>query len=325
MKYGHLVIPTIVLVVGTALLQYHAIWWWTDHVDETTGWAWSLCLEVAALWLWFRPGLFSRAIGLVGTLLVLAGPLHQVATPVLEDLAKAEHAAQARETQATLLQGRIDDLRTTLDRLTANSRERTGWLPAINRTREDLAAAREEYEKVLASPPAAHPGLAWQEYAVVLLQALGLLVVAVSNVVAVRALRHARDHQLSAAMEPAVLPSDTPEPASDASETPVATTGVTDPKSLSQAESSRHAGANQGGDVEFLARRVSQQLRDAMAAGETVAGLAQRHAVDRSELSRLLHHNELVHCGKRTASRTTIERLARDVLEHDGNLELATS
>jgi hypothetical protein len=73
----------LLLIGGIGLLQYHAILFWTAAVDPLTGWAWSLLLECAALWCWSHHRAAIRwGLGAVATVLVLAGPLYQVAKPL---------------------------------------------------------------------------------------------------------------------------------------------------------------------------------------------------------------------------------------------------
>ncbi|MFP4182228.1 MAG: hypothetical protein ACLFTX_06495 [Thiohalospira sp.] len=57
-------LAAVILIGCTAVIQYHAIQFWTAQVDPVTGWAWSLLLEAVALWLWWRRGII-RALALL--------------------------------------------------------------------------------------------------------------------------------------------------------------------------------------------------------------------------------------------------------------------
>jgi hypothetical protein len=80
----------IVLLGTVVLLQVHGIAFWRSQVGSY-GIGWSLLLEVVALWLWARPQWVSRLLGAVASILLLLGPLVQIATPLLDALGSHEH------------------------------------------------------------------------------------------------------------------------------------------------------------------------------------------------------------------------------------------
>ena len=75
-----------VLFGAIGLLQYHSIQFWQLFTEPGIGIVWSLVLEGTALWLWYQRHIGTRFLGLCASLLLLAGPLHQVSAPLVAEL-----------------------------------------------------------------------------------------------------------------------------------------------------------------------------------------------------------------------------------------------
>ncbi|MGH8469368.1 MAG: hypothetical protein ACREVY_10435 [Gammaproteobacteria bacterium] len=163
-------ITGLVLATCIGILQWHGIQFWGAQVGQATGWAWSLTLESAGLWLWWTG---RRALGLCASVLLLVGPLHIVSEPLLADLGRAEHVDTARERLIPTAEARIVSLERELTGFLANSRERAGWLPPIQDTQARLDAARAELGRLYSERPEAG-GLGWRARAVIALQAMAL-------------------------------------------------------------------------------------------------------------------------------------------------------
>lgn len=176
-----------ILIGGIGLLQYHAIMFWTAVVDPVTGWAWSLMLEGAALWCWSHPRFAVRyGLGAVATVLVLAGPLYQVSAPLV-----AEHVSVDQSTaQREVLTAEIAGLEAALATYLSNSETRIGWSGRIDDTQAQLTASRAELRGLTAAAP---QRLEWQRQAIILMQAIALVLFQLLNVIMIRTLSGTRE------------------------------------------------------------------------------------------------------------------------------------
>ena len=165
-------LSVLVLVGAITLLQVHGIEFWTARVGMI-GVLWSLLLEATALWLWYQPGTAKRILGLVASLLLLAGPLHQVAVPVLQEVENSTHADSARMAQISIVQDEISDIEKGLEVFRKNSEARIGWLGPIQQNEKRLSEARQELATLLATP--AQSALDWSQQGAVLMQATTLV------------------------------------------------------------------------------------------------------------------------------------------------------
>lgn len=172
----------LLLLGGIGLLQYHAIMFWTDVVDPLTGWAWSILLEGAALWCWSHHNAAIRwVLGAIATLLVLTGPLYHVAAPlVAEGLGMEQNAVQRQ-----ILTAEIASLEQDKETFLANSEKRVGWASRIDSVQAKLDSARAELRNLTASEP---QRLEWQRQAIILMQAIALVLFQLLNVVMIRTL-----------------------------------------------------------------------------------------------------------------------------------------
>lgn len=177
----------ILLVAGIGLMQYHAILFWSEHVDQATGWAWSLLLEGAALWLWSSRRAAQRALAFVATVLVLAGPLYQVSAPLIAEWQASDLGAVANIERRAALAAEINSLETALNAYLKNSEARVGWAQRIDATQARLDTARSELTAVIAA--AAEPvHMSWQRQAVIAMQAIALVLFQIMGVIAIRTL-----------------------------------------------------------------------------------------------------------------------------------------
>ncbi|MFP4131285.1 MAG: hypothetical protein ACLFVF_04110, partial [Thiohalospira sp.] len=182
-------LAAVILIGCTAVIQYHAIQFWTAQVDPVTGWAWSLLLEAVALWLWWRRGII-RALALLASLLVMAGPVYHVSAPLVEELHQGAHADDTREARLDALDQRIEAQKAALERFLENSENRAGWLPAIEDARAELADARQAKAELMSE--AENAGMAWREQAIIVMQAVALMLFQVVGVLAVTRLSQLR-------------------------------------------------------------------------------------------------------------------------------------
>jgi len=178
-------LPIILIAGGTGIIQFHSIAFWSDNVDATIGWAWSLMIEAAGLWLWYRPGIGSRMLGLLASLLLLAGPLYQIATPAVDSMVKATISTTTHEQQVRMLRTQIAQDAQLVRTYARNSEKRTGWLVAIQDIQKRMDAARKQLATLQANKPEPIASKGLRVFLLVLLQALGLILIQVSNVLAI--------------------------------------------------------------------------------------------------------------------------------------------
>jgi len=178
-------LPVILIAGSTGIIQWHSIAFWSDNVDPAIGWAWSVMIEAAGLWLWYRPGIGSRTLGLLASLLLLAGPLYQIATPALDAVARAQASTTAHEQQVRMLRTQIAQDAQLMLTYAHNSKKRTGWLPAIQEVQKRMDAARKQLATLQAHKPETVANKGMHVFLLVLLQALGLVLIQVSNVLAI--------------------------------------------------------------------------------------------------------------------------------------------
>ena len=179
--------PAVVLTGAIGLLQAHGILFWSDKLGPY-GIAWSVLLEAIALWLWSRPALGNRILGVLASVLLLLGPFYQVGTPILEGLASVEHSDQARAKEIPMVEAEVRQIERQLATFTTNSEKRSGWLPAIEATQAQLAKARERLAALYRDPPRSTARIEAQEILVIAMECTGLVLFQISAVLAITAL-----------------------------------------------------------------------------------------------------------------------------------------
>jgi len=216
-------LPWLLIGGGTFIIQYHSMEFWSINVNQYIGWVWSLVIEGGSLWLWYRPGLASRTLGMAASILLLAGPLYQIGGQAVmagarakasEDAAQAARKASAQVRAITAQTAQTAHARLAQDaRLLRaymeNSRKRVGWLPAIQslQKRMDTEQARLNTLNAKLSNLINKPGKPYEYVAnkgvsvvlLVFLQALGLILIQVTNILAIAHIsRKARGPTISA-------------------------------------------------------------------------------------------------------------------------------
>jgi hypothetical protein len=129
-------------------MQWHGIQFWTSYVGIETGWAWSISLELAALWLWVK-GAGHRWLAFLASCLLLVGPLFHIAEPALRESSQADIADRNHGLAIEDVKAEIVTLESSLETALRNSEARTGWLIDIQQTRESLSSARKRLQGLL--------------------------------------------------------------------------------------------------------------------------------------------------------------------------------
>jgi hypothetical protein len=174
----------IVLFGTVVLLQVHGMAFWRSQVGSY-GIGWSLLLEVVALWLWARPQWVSRLLGAVASILLLLGPLVQIATPLLDALGSNEHIDAAHEREVSILESQLKALQQQHAAFTENSRLRPGWLPAVQATEDRLTETREHLVRLYRQPPMRSPRRERQTWLVMGMECTGLLLFQITMIAVV--------------------------------------------------------------------------------------------------------------------------------------------
>lgn len=183
---------TVLVTAGCiGLLQVHGIRFWSVQIGPI-GWAWSALLELAALWLWWRRSVAMRSLGLLASVLLLAGPLYQVGSPLIEDLVLATHTDRSRDRLVPMLESEIAMLERQLAAYTANSKHRAGWLPSIEETAARLSTSRARLADLYVQPPAATAEQTTQRAGVIAMQLVALVLFQVTAVLGITAMAHER-------------------------------------------------------------------------------------------------------------------------------------
>ena len=177
MNSNRLTFPVLLIVSCTCLIQVHGWQFWISQAGAA-GPIWSLTLEACALWLWWHSSRAVRLVGALGTLVVLSGPLFILSQPAIQ----AWQAAQAQRQEAVALQAEIASLERTRETFVQNSQKRAGWLPAIQQVQTKLEAARERLRTISQQ----RHDLPVQTLARIVIEILGLLVVVVAQISAIR-------------------------------------------------------------------------------------------------------------------------------------------
>ncbi|MGK0547760.1 helix-turn-helix domain-containing protein [Halomonas cupida] len=314
-------LPALLVLTGAiALLQLHAIQFWTEFVGPM-GWAWAVLLEVVALWLWYQRQLARRALALVTSVLALTGPVYTVCEPLVEEWQMASHVDAGRELRIERLTQEALRLEESLATFRENSEVRAGWLAPIQESQARLTVVDSELAELMATPPA--ESMTWRQQALVAMQALALIIFQLSAVLAITSLsRMGRPTPAPTVSGGPISSGDRLlEDCADIGEG-VAEPCATSPEDISCNLESRlgKPGMNETNDeselgkghfeyANILALRESlEQLLQER--GITQAAFCRDHGVSPRDLSLLRRHEARSAKGERTISITALERLA---------------
>lgn len=287
--------PALLLVGGIGLLQWHSIAFWSTHVDHATGWAWSLLLEGVALWLWSDGRAMRRLLAVVATVLLLAGPLYQVSSPLFLEAAGIERSATANTAHRAVLEAEIASLESAMAAFLANSQKRVGWAERIDRTQAALDDARRELADLTATTAAAPRRLEWQRQAVIVMQAVALALIQVANVLAITtlsAMRRPGNLSPLVSTEQGKPTAERKRHRRKSGSTPMAQTSM----NLKEQRTGGHG-------VETALRQHLEEK------GMTARAFALQHGFSARDVSLVLHDSENAAKGRRRAPRKVVDRL----------------
>lgn len=169
-------IETTILIGTICLLQWHGGWFWYNQIGWT-GVVSSVLVEITALYLWYRRGFWNTTAALIGSLIIIGGPLYNVASPLATTTVAASADLTGVQQQIQTARNEITQRTETLNTYQKNSEERGGWLPAMNRQNEKLDTARERLNGLLNKQSRLQhtTQLQWLTIAAISLQALFLI------------------------------------------------------------------------------------------------------------------------------------------------------
>ncbi len=149
---GGIAAAIIVLCGTTFLLQWHSIHFWVAQVGPS-GIGFSLLLDAMGLWLWYQRTFTTRSLGVLTSVLLLAGPIYWVATPVIDKSARASHDNAAREANIAALETEISQREEALGKMSTGAGGGE-WAAVIQQTQAELARVSAEIDRLKAAEEA---------------------------------------------------------------------------------------------------------------------------------------------------------------------------
>jgi len=185
-------LPLITWLTCETILQIHGIRFWIEY-GGWCGWIWSVALGVACIWFWMSEDEnVRRYLGTIASLMLLAGPLYQVGSPIVAQI-EQRHAQQNGKTlQLETLRQTENALAETLRTYQRNSLDRSGWAIYIDKASDQLAQTRAQIAELTISAPQQRQ--AWLSIAVNVVQVITLCVLQIAAVLALLAMR-GNDHK----------------------------------------------------------------------------------------------------------------------------------
>jgi len=181
-RLTNIIWPAIILAGSISLLQLHAIQFWTAQVGPA-GWAWSILLEVVALWLWYQRSNAKRVLGLLASILTLLGPVYDVAEPIIEDVTAAQYSDTGRESLIQSLSAEQHRLEESIATFRKNSQARTGWLAPIQKSEQRLVEIGKELAQLKQTTPGSEGTLRSQ--GIIIMQVAALFLFQITAVLAI--------------------------------------------------------------------------------------------------------------------------------------------
>lgn len=176
-------LASLMVICSMVLMQIHSIAFWMDKAGSS-GWAFSIGLEVAMLWFWYdcRNRLIEFCKYLAAFLLI-AGPAYQITAPTFENL----NSVTVIQADIETAQDAVTQYSVSLKRYEDNSVKFREWGGRIDRATVNLKEAR-AHLTILRAKGIKHDG-PWRSRAVAGMETLTLLIVLTAQLAAVTALR----------------------------------------------------------------------------------------------------------------------------------------
>ena len=283
---AQLIFPMVIIPLGIGILQWHSIPFWQGQVGEWSGLAWSVLLEAISLWLWYRPGQrWFRPMAWATTLLLLAGPLHQVSDPLIREIAALDHDSASISQRIQSLEEEIASTERSLDRYQRFAQNRTGWQPNINWAETALSMKRKERQNLIVSLSIAETSasLNWRRIGKIGGQLLSLVIFQMAIIFAISSLSRSFHG------------------AGNIDRTPSVPAGST---------------YNNDG-VENIAVTLQKAIQTLRKSGKTYADIETRFQISQRDLSLLVNHFYRKKRGDRTLGMESMRRIRAKLLARD--------
>ena len=172
----------IMVLCSMILMQIHSIEYWTQKAGST-GWAWSIGLEIAMLWFWYENKPFLKLFKYLSAFLLIVGPWYQITESTFENLNNASFI----QAEISAAQNTIDQLSISLSNYEERSGIRSGWSGRIDKTQIRLDKVRMQLsilraKEVKGSKP-------WRERTIAGMQLAALFIILTAQLAAVTSLR----------------------------------------------------------------------------------------------------------------------------------------
>ena len=184
-------IAVAVVILGTLIIQYHSVTFWVSKVGDT-GIAWSIGLEIAALWLWWHQKFAMRFFGFVGTAVLLAGPITEISLPQTSAMAEYNMLLEEKNTAYK----NIERLESSIADFKERSKTKSGWLKGImgaedriNQENKNIKSINEKLQSLNAND-----GVQGSQMTIVL-TIISLLIITLAQISALRSLKEKKEKE----------------------------------------------------------------------------------------------------------------------------------
>lgn len=276
----HSLATWLVILLSTALLQWHSIQFWVSATGNI-GCLWSPSLECSALWLWWQ-----RKTGLAccASLLVIAAPLLQMVMPQITQQQHLTQQITQHENLVAIQRNHIAQLTQSLAVYQRNSIERLGWAERIDDTQQAINHAQSQLANLQRERPVNQDMSS--VIGVALLKSAALLVILLSQIIAINKLRNVvqlSNTQAATNQNTCATPSTTDSNASD--------------------------------DATALAQHLAAHLQRH---NLSQAEWGRRHNIPAKAISLIKHHHERLAQQRETIGQDMLERI-KTALQQDDN------
>lgn len=166
MKHAQL----LIIIPITSLVFWHSLQFWTLHTSTQTAWLWALTLEAAALYLWTQPRCTIPALLL--SALVIAGPLHHTASPILNSNTNNEFNNNINTQLIQSLEQETAAYTESLSSANTANTERLGWQKNIETNNQRISELQQQKRELITNTVETKTT---EPYLIALIQALAFL------------------------------------------------------------------------------------------------------------------------------------------------------
>ncbi|WP_027366954.1 hypothetical protein [Desulfocurvibacter africanus] len=327
-----LALPIPVLACCEVLLQWHGWTFWSAYFDQVAGPGLSVTLAVLAA-SWWAVSAWSRSwaarlgyglLAMVASLVLLAGPLYQVSSPIVQ----AHEAAKALPGRLANLDAAIDARRAELDKyLAITASGRYGWHGRIDDARTALADLEARRAALVDSAPESVSG---QRLAAAGLQAVALILLQIGAAsmaaLAGRRLRAVREvatvspatSEIRAEAQAVVSAESVEATAEEAVEALVESVATIEAVEAAEPEALKHE-ANHSDETsiqpafkpdEVTIRRLQREMTERISQAGSARKFCDAEGVNQRDVSWLRNHFDRLKRGEPTVSDAKIQELA---------------